>query len=445
MSKVSSEHKKRRKHPEKKAQHDTHYSYASASVAWKGTSGHVSYANEGFNRFPSDNLPQNTFAENTQFDTRWVGAMVHQLKNVCVQIKVMNSDGANAMTFCDPSVWFPRIEVLSNGANVDYVIYDIMFYVDKMVDVTDEKRGQKYLGNIYNPYVFRNDVTSTPYQWVNYEPSTNFKLASGATFDVYGEYPTIMTDANLFFPVLKVEPRIRWYTGNQIQTIGSAAAATTPTLISVITYMRGWNFDDSTLNELMYKFSKRTSITRNIIYERQTFSFQVTAGSETTDSLLTALTGEYAWLFVILSKASPAQDNLYSSYASKDGTTGVYWKKLADVTLLDGNQNPINFVKMPVNYIQSNQWPDHWHSALPQEKEITFLPFASDCGTFRRSGSDTGSRYMDGNFVLRFTPVSVTNNTITANMPVELIVLAARVSTFAQMPNGQVEFRRLSK
>lgn len=430
-------------HPQKKANADVHQNAASSSVSWQGSSGSVVHATEGFNKFPSDFIPNGALQIATQFDTRWPGSLVDQLTCASVEIQVQNAS-ALPMVLVDPSVWFSRIDVMSNGANVDYVIYDIMFYIDKMSQVNDLDRAKFAYGNTYNPYVYRDDVTVTnKYAFRNYDTSTAFAIPALTTETFYIQYPTIMTDAKLFLPALKEQPRLRFYTGNNIQTTASFAAnPATPNLISVITYLRGYNFSSETKAELVNKYSSRTSLTRSIIYERQTFTINITSAQESTDQLLTSLTGSYAWLFPIVSAPAPTQEHLYSD--SGAAGTASFWKKITDMTLLDENQNPINFNKMPVAYLQQEVWGNHWESAIPFEKEISCLAFSTNCQLQRQTGQDLGSRYLNGNFTFRFTPLSVAvTNVIAPNMTVELIILAARVCIFAQKANGTVMFKRL--
>lgn len=442
-------HKRERSsgHPEKAANADIHNNYAASQYAWQSGGGTIVYAIESFNKFPSDYIPPGSFNPNTptQFDTRWPKALVHQLKSNTVQIIVQNPDLVNVMTLSDPSVWFPRIEIMSNGASVDYQIYDIMFWVDKMSQVSDEKRGRFAYGNIYNPYVYRDDTAvASNYIFRNYDTTTTFNIPAGGERTFYIQYNSILTDSKFFFPTSTVEPRLRWYTGNNIQTTTSLAAATNPNLIQMTTFLRGYNFSPECYADLVSKYSGRVSLTRSVIYERQTFSFTITSGQETTDSLLTALTGTYAWLWFIVTQTAPVQNQLYSDYIARDGTNGVYWKKLVDITLLDANQNPVNMNKMPVDYLKYEVMGNHFDGALSFEKEIVLLPFSNNCQLQRMTGQDLGSKYMDGNFTFRFTPLSVpTYNVIPANFNIELIVLGARVVTFAQTRDGNVRFVRL--
>lgn len=434
----------KRPHPEGVKAHDQHTDGMSGNTAYQPGQGEVTFGTQKFNKFPSDNIPANAFGISTQFDTRWPGALVDSLRETSMEITIQNPSLLLA-SLVDPSVWFPRMEVLSNGANTDIVLYDIMYYVDKESTISDEERAQFAYGNIYNPNTARLDTgVGAPYSFHNYEPSTTFSIVAGGTLTIYAKYKTFLTDSKFFFPSSSVEPRIRVYTGNNIQTTTSLAFASTMTLISVNTFLRGVGYDSDVRRNLTQKYLQRTSITRCIVYERQTFSLLITSAQETTDSLLTALTGRYAWLMVILSQASPTQDNLYSSYASRDIVNGPYWKRLQDITLLDSNQNPWQFVKIPVPYLKNEVWGDHWRSALQLEKQIVCIPFSTCCQASRMRGADLGSKFLDGNWTLRFTPIQDAIDVITPGMAAELIVLGARCALFSQTPGGGVNFRRLS-
>lgn len=445
---------------ENKANHDVQTDQIS-STGWKSGQSTVLMGYEVFNKFPSDYISPDTFKIASQFDTRWVGAICHLLKYSSLELTIQNPDLVNAMSLSDPSVWWSRIEQLSNGANVDYVQYPITMWIDKFQNVSDADRSKYPYGDVYNPYVNRNDTSvQVNYQFQNYDTTDTFQIAPGGTLVVYPRYRTAMEDGKLFFPCLSEEPRIRFYSGNNIQTTTSAAAATSPNLISANTFLCGINFADDVKKGLMQKYGSRNSVTRTIIRERQTFTIQCTSDQEATDSLLTALTGTYAWLDIILSKANPVQNQIYSDWRARDyntGTgvniTGTFWKKLVDVTLLDSNQNPYNFVKMPTKYLQQKMWGRHWESAIPFEKEIISIPFSIDCKQTREHGKALGQQYMDGNWILRFTPQSVNvsatttdpghrANMVTPNMVVELIVIGARCATFTQLKNGRLEFRR---
>ena len=165
-------------------------------------------------------------------------------------------------------------------------------------------------------------------------------------------------------------------------------------------------------------------------------------GVQLTDQLLTALTGRYNWLWVILSQAAPSQNQIYSDYQAKDPTNGPYWKKLQDITLLDSNQRPWNFTNIPELYINSEVYGDHWRSAIPFEKELNLIPFSTCCQLTRKKGTDLGTMYLDGNWTLRMTPITNGVNSITAAMQAELIVLGSRVCYFSQTIGGGVEFQR---
>lgn len=431
-------------------------------VAYQMAQSTVAMSRTGFNKFPSDAIPANALGISTQFDTRWPGSLVDSLQETSLEITILNNSNANVATFTDPSVWFPRIEVLSNGAVADVVLYDIMFYVDKMTRVSDEQRAQYANGNIYNPVTFRsygNEPTSrfpaddnpadapthiiSQYQLHNYDASLNLVAAASSTIVVRAKYKTFLTDAKIFFPALSVEPRLRIYTGNNIQTTTSAAVATTPTLVSINTYLRGTIYDPDVRAQLYRNYMSRVSLTRTVVYERQTFALQINSGVQVTDQLLTAITGTYSWLFVIVSQAAPSQNQLYSDYDAAAGN-GAFWKKLSDITLLDSNQRPWNFTNIPTSYLQNEVWGDHWQSAMTFEKEIYLIPFSECCQLTRDKGVDNGTMYFDGNWTLRFTPQTIaTYNAIPANMSVTLIVLGARVCTFSQLPKGGVSFTRI--
>lgn len=409
----------------------------------------ASFSRMGFNRFPSDAIPANALGVATQFDTRWPGALVHTLLKASLEITIQNPSTTDEMQLVDPSIWFPRIEVMSNGAVADCVIYDIMWWISKMTIISDEERAQYSTGNIYNPETDRDvsGIAMTQYKLHNYDPPTTYlyTIPISGTLVVYAEFRTFLTDSKFFFPVSTVEPRLRIYTGNNLQTVASAAANTsTPNLLTVFTYLRGLIYDSGVLSDLTSRYNARMSTTRCIIYERQTFTIPINSGQEVTDQLLTAITGQYAWLFVIVSQAGALQNQIYSDWEAHDTTNGAYWKKLQDITLLDSNQRPWNFVKIPVQYINSDIYGDHFKSAIPFEKELNLIPFSNCCQLAQRTGKANGQMYMDGNWTLRFTPISnPPDNTIpVGGMNVQLIVLAARICYFSQTPGGGVQFTR---
>src|SRR5690606_15626092 len=100
-------------HPAQHAKHDTHDDSIDSRTTYQPGQGSVSLGYHAFNKFPSDNIPSDAFGIPTQFDTRWPAALVHSLRESSLEITIRNPDPVNAMALCDPSVWFPRIEVLS--------------------------------------------------------------------------------------------------------------------------------------------------------------------------------------------------------------------------------------------------------------------------------------------------------------------------------------------
>lgn len=450
-----------------KRNHDKHPDLAlhpgtGKPVVFQAAQALVTCSRTGFNKFPSDAIPANALGISTQFDTRWPGALVDILQETSVEITILNNDAAIA-TFVDPSVWFPRIEILSNGAVADVVLYDIMFYIDKMTRISDLERAQYANGNIYNPVTDRAigvdplsyhiDPTQTgggavlapthtdsQYQLHNYDASLNLTAAPGATLVVRAKYRNFLADSLYYFPVSQTEPRLRFYTGNNIQTTHSAGIATVPTLVSVNTYLRGTMLDPDIRANLTQQYNNRVSMTRTIVYERQTFALNITDGIQVSDQLLTAITGTYAWLFVIVSESAPTQEKLYSDYRASNR---AIWKKLSDITLLDSNQRPWNFTNIPTSYLNNEVWGDHWKSAMTFEKEIYLVPFSECCQLTRDRGVDNGTMYLDGNWTLRFTPQNVlTYNPIAVPQAAQLIVLGARVCHFSQTPRGGVSFER---
>lgn len=408
----------------------------------------IALSHHWFNKFPSDTLPASAFSIATQFDTRWPASLVHTLENATVELTIQNSDGTNAADLCHPSVWFPRIEIMSNGSASDAVIYDIMWYVKAMSGISDEVRAQKAEVEFFNPNTARlvdgTTVTSV-YKLNNYDTPAvpMFQLAKSAVGVVYAEYRTFLTESKLFFPSLTVEPRLRFYTGNNILTIKSAATSA-PLLLTVNTFLRGTVYDGDVLNNLIGKYSRRSSITRVLVYERQTFSINITTGQATNDLLLTALSGTYAFLMVILTQYPFTQNEIYSDSAAPDTTNGAYWKQIVKVNLFDANQNAYNFTDVNSLYYKYNVWPAHWQSSLPFEKEIVCIPFTDCCQLAQDKGVDLGDQYMDGNWILRFTPnTQPPDNVITASMSAQCIVLGARVCTFTQLGSGGVLFNRL--
>ena len=434
-------------HPQVKVAPGSHTSNVGGNVVYQDGQATVQMAQSAFNKFPSDNIPANALGIATQFDARWPGALVHSLRDHCEEIIIQNSDAVNALVLVHPSIWFPRMEILSNGANTDLVIYDIMFYIETMMNVTDDTRAKKYKGEIYNPFVYRDPVATTnTYSWENYDTSPTFSVPASGSVRVFAKYRNFLVDSKYFFSnvIGKEEPRIRHYTGNNIQANNGQTQASTPVLVSLTTHLRGLIYDDIVYAQMCLSWSAKTAVTRTICYERQTFSFFVNPNVETTDNLLTAMTGKYAWMFVILSQAAPTRNQIYSDWNAADVTNGAYWKELVDVTLLDSNQKPWQYVKIPAQYLKQNVMGDHWDSAIWQEKEILCLPFSTNCGVQRETGQDLGSKYMNGNWTLRFTPTTSTNNVVGSSMAIELIVLGARCSVFTQDGRtGMNHFNRL--
>lgn len=414
----------------------------------------IAMSHTWFNKFPSDTLPTNAFTISTQFDTRWPASLVHTLENATVELTIQSASTSAITTLCHPSIWFPRIEVMSNGSASDCVLYDIMWYIKAMTGISDEARAQKAEVQWYNPNTARlvdgTTVTSV-YKLTNYDTPAvpMFELAASSTAAiavVYAEFRTFLTESKLFFPSLMVEPRLRFYTGNNITTKGSAVT-TSPNLLTVNTFLRGTVYGADVLTNLIGKYSRRSSISRVLVYERQTFSLNITSGQTTNDLLLTALSGTYAYLLIILTQYPFSQDQTYSSWAAADSTNGAFWKQITKVNLFDANQNAYNFTDVNSNYYKFNVWPSHWQSALPFEKEIVMIPFTDCAQVAQDKGCDLGDQYMDGNWILRFTPqsaaVNTTDNIITAGMSAQCIVLGARVCTFTQLANGGVLFNRL--
>ena len=452
------------------AVHDDHDSMGVSASGqrnnFKSGQGSVSMSREGFNKYPSDNIPANAFGISTQFDCRLVGAPVHTLKHIEHEITILNSDPANNNLIpCDPSVWFSRIEFMSNGAVADVVMYENEFYIDKMCRIDDLEIAQYSLGRIYNPTTVRDVGGAAPaptsrYRLHNYDtpwsysenvgvggPSPDWTIAQNQTKVVYVDYHSFLTDAHLFMPALTVEPRIRFYTGNSVYQTTSPSQVN-PTLISVNTYMRGTIYDPSVMQRLKKMYMSRTSTTRCITYERQTIATSITSGAESQDKQLTALQGRYAYMFFMLTQTPYAQNQIYSDFSAKDtsvNANGTYWKAVQDVTLLDSNQTPWNFVKIPAAYLKNSVWGDHFKSALTFEKEIILFPFSTCCQITQDHGTDLGSMQFDGNWTLRFTPISVApDNIITAGMAATIILVAARYSEFSQIPGGKVLFTKLN-
>ncbi len=403
---------------------------------------------ESWNIFPVDNLVPSAFDPSapSQMDIRIVGAPTHTLKDITFEITLQNTTG-NIMTLSHPSTWFSRLEIMSDGVTTDETVYPVQHYLDAMLDVTDEERADFSRTMHYNPITDRS-YTNTSYECRNYDsPSTaEFQIPANSSKRFYFKLSHFLQDVDLFLLSLNAEPRLRFYTGNQLQTTTSAAylasAASFPTLTQFNIYNRGTLYKGSIAAMLAKRYSSRKSATRILTHERQTYSQTITSGTECADILLTGLNGQYAYLVVIVSEVGLKQNEIYSDHLTAAArANGATWKKLYDITLLDSNQTALNKNKMSVEYLQNNVFPHHFNSAITYEKELIVIPFAESCRLAKHY--DCGSMTMDGNWVLRFTPTSIpTYNVIPASLAVEVAVYGYRYGEFAQLPGGGVSFSK---
>jgi len=399
---------------------------------------------ESFNKFPSDPIPDAALTTRTQFDCRLPGAPVDTLKSIEFQITIQNPTGL-VMHFCDPSVWFSQKEELLDGSTSSNVSYEIQNYLTKMCRISDEDRAIYGKGLNFN-YETNRTIVGSNYRLNNYDlpPTGIFNLGAGAIKTYYVNFDDYIAKAHIFMPSLTVEPRYRFYTGNNIQTTTSPGLAGNPTLLSVNTMQRGVKYRDTLRTQLKSMYSNRDSVCRAVVWERQTIAANITSLQESQDKQLTALVGKYSHLMFVVTQAGPVQNQIYSDYLAADAVNGTYWKKLQDITLLDSNQNPWNYVKTESAYYKNVVWGSHWRSALPFEKEIICIPFSTAAQNTQDFGQDLGSAVLDGNWTLRFTPVTDTDNVITANMGVTVIALGARFCEITQTRAGALTFRKLN-
>ena len=396
-------------------------------------------------QFGADQLPSNAFAATGSFfDIQITGAGVDYLDQTILQYGIFNpAPGSMRLV---PSPWhFDRIELMYNGSQVDDTIYPEQAYLDQIVHFgIAEKYG--YLKDMNFRVNFNTTALANRFQKDDYDhPSLgDFNEVWGPSETKTLFYPIFWsaTQTNIFLPAKKVNPRFRFYTAVNPQTNTSGALATNPVLSQVQMIIHGPVFSPSVRQNLhkQYSTSGKDSISRTFSHERQIIDVVLNSGIESADQSLTALNGQFINMFYFTRLTTALREELYSAGGAPTPT----WFGMSDVTLLDSSGNPVGYNREPWQWHNGKRWYDQFPECFVNlEKCIASWNFAKDPLLSVMTGANTGGLYLDGNFVFRFTPLSLPNNTIPAGTNAQLIMVCWRYAQLTQTKMGGLVFKKL--
>lgn len=476
----------------KKGKYDKHGEAASLSGAGKTTvldgTGEEKLQRANWNRYPSETLPTNFLTVPNQVDIKITSAPVDYIDELLFEFVISNPDTSNDMILVHPAYWLSRFEVMLNGGTPDEQMYDDNIYLDSMINVTDECRARDYALN-YNPITYRgSNVAATSggtgfagsgsgaglesrFDFRNYdEPyagttNQNYVIPAGATKLFYVKFNNLISRAKPLLSALSVQPRFRFYSGQQTLLTPFQTTVLQPVLQSLSILYYGVLFSPAIQSTLVTQYRNRVSTTKYCAHERQILNLSsVLPNVETSDQILTALNGKFAGLIVVarthgvvgsdkysraylssqVAAAGPPVHPTppYTEYFNSNG--GATWKEAINVTLNDSNGNPIGYVKTLGSYLRGTIWNRHFKSTLQNEKSCFLFPFAMNCGEMFEHGKNSGSLMLDGAYTLRMTfgnvpaPTATTteNIIVSGGQNLDLLIFGLRYSEIRQVRQG---------
>lgn len=393
-----------------------YYSMLASSVQYKRARwNHIQYGPES--------MPTTSFdTSDSFFDIKLSGAGVDTLCHFALQISVQNTaptpanaGEGNAIPVLPP-YFFNRIEIQPDGGETEDTLYpeDIL---DDWYELykTDKKAN---LGRAIGM------STQAPAKW---QKNTYSNLG---TFDEDGmpiipgeirEFTlpihSMLTQAKLYLPTKKQDPRWRFYIANNVLCSDSDFTNGANLVINQVQgIITGVLYEDDIRINLSKHYMNMKTISRVTVRERQTESIaSVAPNVVSTDKTLTVFNGHFAMFYVRLEKgnSNSRPEGRYDSLRTlTDGSatddpqtyTGNYLP-IIRMTLTDNDGNPVFYNNTNANFLR---WvmPTVCCDGAPfyYEKNIFPWTFCMDLPDVICCGKNSGGIYLNTEYSLRVVP-----------------------------------------
>ena len=387
-------------------------------------------------RLTSDTLVANAWAptNNQYMDFRIMpSSNIHYVDELTFVFTVTNNlptpplGGNNDMYLGPWYQMFDRIELLADGTSTQDQIYPLQAFLMTSVTRKDEERAMAAENEGINRDTSRNSAIDR-YLLTNYDAynhGNGIVLAPGDSHIYRFKCGTLLDYADLFLPNLTTWPTIRFYFGGknfEMSTSPVLADLTKyPTLTNAELLLSG-TFLGSPQQLAAYKdyYNSFPSVSCGLMYDRQTLQpYTAVTGQESTDLILTGMSGKMAGLFVVMKPPNLSNE---AQFSPGNAQTFVHLDK---VTFKQQDGTVQSFEKQDVDWFRSILFAKQWPSCVALEKCILWYPFCSDPMSLIHYGADTGSYQMTTRESFRFTPLTVTNNAVPGT-PVVIEVFGVR-------------------
>lgn len=308
---------------------------------------------------------------------------------------------------------FDRVELLADGTSTADQAYAVQLFLINQCARKDEERAMAAENEGINRDAVRTSGTN-PYLLTNYDA---YNHGAGIVLGPQEQHVyrfkvgTLLDYADLFLPCLETWPCIRFYFGGKNFQMSTSPTLNTnyPLLVNAELLLSGTYLGDP--NQLQaYKdyYSNYMSISNGVMYDKQVVTpFPINNNAETSDIVLTGLSGKVAGLFIMMRNSSLSNEAQFSPGGAQTFT------HLDKITFKQQDGTVQSFERQDVDWFRSVMWAKQWPSCINLEKGFCWYPFLSDPMGLLHYGTDSGSYEMSTREIIKLTPKSVTNNTFT--------------------------------
>jgi len=415
-------------------------------------------------QFGADSLPSGVFqSDGVFFEGRLTGAGVDTVLAITLRIRIQNVNGGDptdpALSFTTviPQYMVIRIEILPDGSATEDTIYPDQLFMDQAAHMniaTKALIGGQMGWDTTGPTTKLQGVYDNQTSYC--EDGWRIHAGDARNFDI--PIHSMLTQAKIFLPGKKQDPRIRVVTRGNIFTTDSAITAVSDiSLVGVQFITTGILYDDAIRDRLGDYYASNKIVSRVLTHERQTETFNgILPNTPMGDVSLTVMNGAFANMDFYVIRNEAAQQNLYNSNRVRInltvGLTGNEndpstedWIPVETFSLQDSSGNPVFFNGIYADFMKGIQaalgLPDCW---VYQQLNIYPINWAMDLAETVKTGRNTGGMYMDSKYHLKivggnFDPDNQFGTTTTNYVG----VFIARRYAYLCMKDGQFEVTKL--
>lgn len=353
---------------------------ASHAVSLKGRETH--------NYHTSQSNLSNLFTSDAQIDMDIApNSSVHIIKDMVLEMDVVNTDAVNALTLLPSMFLLDRIDIRVGSSLIDQLYPEHIYYEELLSNSSEYIQSHADVWNI--------DAST-------YDVATALPASGTATFHI--PIRSLLTMSQTFIRALRTKIRVECHfrSGSAILDSGSAGAGSSLSMQNCRLRVAGWQFEPAVLAGLLERYDREPHVSSAVVRRYSRISFTgATAGVE-QEQQLSNFTGSFANMRFFVRPLSATQENRFANNID-----------LNDFTLLDSSGSPVGYNQIPALLARKEWIPNHYPTDLEAKatanaRIFEYMHSENPLATFK-TGAKLGVQKYNGLYNLRINPKSTGN------------------------------------